>query len=80
MISYIGAAGKILYHGPSDSAACNLLQKNNAAVLCVSLDVEEMVNNLKEIISMDNKISQNAKELAKSKFELNSIQKIFWKN
>ncbi len=80
MISYLGAAGKILYHGPSDSAACNLLRKNDAAVSCVSLDVEEMVNKLKEIINIDNKLSQNAKELAKSKFELNSIQKLFWKN
>ena len=78
MISYLGASGKILFHGPSDSAACNLLQKNNAAVPCVSLDVEEMVNKLKEIISIDNKLSQNAKELAKAKFDLTNIQKTFW--
>ena len=80
MISYLGAAGKILYHGPFNSAACNLLQENHAAISCVSLDVEEMVNKLKEIINADKKLSINAKELAKSKFELESIQKTFWKH
>jgi glycosyltransferase involved in cell wall biosynthesis len=79
MISYIGAAGKILFHGPSESAACKLLQKNNAAISCVSLNVEEMVSKLKEIINIDTKLSLNANNLAKSRFELTSIQKTFWK-
>jgi hypothetical protein len=39
-----------------------------------------MVNKLKEIINADKKLSINAKELAKSKFELESIQKTFWKH
>ncbi len=79
MIGYLGGAGKILYHGPSDSAACRLLQKSNAAISCMSLDELEMVIKLKEIIDSDLKLGYNAKELAKSNFDLNSIQKLFWK-
>ena len=47
---------------------------------CSGAMVEEMVNKLKEIINADKKLSINAKELAKSKFELESIQKTFWKH
>ncbi|MGZ9735362.1 hypothetical protein [Flavobacterium sp. GNP002] len=79
MIGYLGGSGKILYHGPSDSAACRLLQKNNAAISCESLDESEMVIKLKEIIDSDLKLGYNAKELAKSNFELTGIQQSFWK-
>lgn len=79
MIGYLGGSGKILYHGPFDSAACNMLQKSNSAILCVSLDVKEMVIKVKETIDADLCVAYNAKELAKSNFELKSIQKLFWK-
>ena len=79
MISYIGASGNILYHGPSDSAACNLLRKNNAAFCCVSLSKEEMTSLIKEMVLSDESSCTNAKKLAKSKFDLKHIQTAFWK-
>ncbi|SEG18726.1 hypothetical protein [Flavobacterium urumqiense] len=80
MISYLGASGKILFHGPSDSAACNLLRENNAAFCCVSLSTTEMIPVIKETLLGDENICLNAKELVKSNFDLISIQNIFWKN
>ena len=80
MISYLGASGSILFHGPSDSAACNLLTENKSAFCCVSLSKEEMTSLIKEMLSMDESICVNAKNLAKSNFDLNYIQNAFWKN
>jgi len=80
MISYIGASGKILYHGPSDSAACNLLRKNDAAFCCVSLEKEDMIFEIKAMLLSDESKCRNAKKLAKSKFNLNDIQIAFCNN
>lgn len=78
MISYLGAAGSILYHGPSDSAACKFLKKNNAAFCCVSLLKNDMIDQLKEIASTDGMKCLNAKKIAKSNFDLHYIQNSFW--
>lgn len=80
LIGYIGASGNILYHGPSDSAACNLLRKNDAAFCCVSLLKEDMIFEIKEMLQADESKCRNAKELAKSNFDLNEIQNNFWKS
>ena len=78
MISYLGASGNILYHGPSDSAACNFLKKNNAAFCCVSLLKNDMIYQIEEILSADGSKCKNAKKIAKSNFDLNFIQNNFW--
>lgn len=78
MISYLGASGNILYHGPSDSAACNFLKRNNAAFCCVSLLEKDMTYQIKEMLSADGHKCINAKKVAKSNFDLNYIQNIFW--
>lgn len=78
MIGYLGACGTILYHGPVDSAANNLLQKNKAAISCVSLNVNEMVSSLNKIINSGKTVSTNAKKLVYSQFLLEKIQNKFW--
>jgi hypothetical protein len=80
MISYLGASGNILFHGPSDSAACNLLREKNSAFCCVSLLKTEMIQQIKEIMESDENICKNAKKLAKTNFDLNFIQNNFWNN
>lgn len=78
MIGYLGASGTILYHGPEDSAANILLQKNQAADSCVSLNVNDMVKSLDKIMKSNNFASANAKKLAQSQFLLKEIQNKFW--
>ena len=78
MVGYLGSPGTILYHGPIDSAACRLLQKENAAVCCGSLEIAELVESINSILAGQNDFSANAKLLAKSKFNLNKIQQKFW--
>ncbi|MGV3705293.1 MAG: hypothetical protein ACO1NU_07910 [Arcticibacter sp.] len=78
MISYLGARGAILYHGPEESAACKLLQKTQSGATCTSTDPDEMS---KEISSLSNRIhefSTNAKSVVSEKFDLKKIQDKIW--
>ena len=79
MVGYLGAAGNILYHGPADSAACTLLKKSNAAVMCNSLNKYEMLKSINTMLNNDIEIKQNAVKLALEMFDIDLIQKKFWK-
>ena len=78
LISYLGGAGRILYHGPYDSAACNLLSSNNASVNCTTLLVSDMINSVLNVLNDDCIVSRNAKKLAYDKFDFSKIQNRFW--
>ncbi|HEY4196056.1 MAG TPA: glycosyltransferase [Mucilaginibacter sp.] len=78
MVGYLGASGTVLYHGPADSAAGNLLQKDGAAVCCNSLVKDDLIRSIYRIIDGDSKYSQNAKELALTQFNFKTIQQRFW--
>lgn len=78
MIGYLGSAGRILFHGPSDSAASRALMRNNAAISCDTLQVEDMLNSIHEILEPNILVSENAKKMAQNYFVLNKIQNTFW--
>ena len=80
MVGYLAAPGSILYHGPSDSAACVLLEKHKSAVSCNSLNAEDMVEAIKKMLLSYSEVSKNAKVLAKSQFSLETIKNRFWQN
>jgi hypothetical protein len=80
MIGYLGAPGKILYHGPEESAACKLLNESEAAICCTSLQMNDVVNAIGTLTEDATAVSSNAKQLAGSNFRLESIQKKFWNN
>jgi len=79
MIGYLGASGTILYHGPGDSAACNLLRKSGSAACCASLEADDMINILLQLINDRNDYSANAKKVAHAEFNFDIIQKRFWR-
>lgn len=78
MVGYLGGSGTILYHGPKDSAVCNLLEKSKSAISCNSLNIEEMVSRLQTLLAMKTDVSRNAKTLAQNQFCLPDIQERFW--
>jgi hypothetical protein len=78
MVGYLGASGAILYHGPADSAACNLLTKANAAICCGELDVDKLSQDIVNLIAAKSSTSANAKVLAKKQFDMAAIQRRFW--
>ena len=78
LISYLGGAGTILYHGPADSAACNLISEYQAGACATSLEVTELKEKLTEVIQGGHSFSANAKKLAAKQFDLKKIQDRFW--
>ena len=78
MVSYLGGAGTILYHGPANSAACNLLTAYNAASCATSLESEALKENILQILQGTHNYAANAKVLAQKEFDLTLLQNRFW--
>ena len=78
MVSYLGASGAILYHGPADSAACKRLATANAAINCTTFSVADMVDAINRLIANASQISANAKKQARTEFDLEEIKRQFW--
>jgi len=79
MISYLGAGLPILYHGPAESAAGGLLEREQAAFACNSLEPDDLVRTIKSAQSnaAEEKV-RNARDLAERKFVLRDIRRRFW--
>jgi hypothetical protein len=78
MVTYLGSGLPILYHGPQDAAAYNLLAKNHAAIMCSTLDPEIIAKQLVDAASIREVIVSNALALARSQFMLADQQRRFW--
>lgn len=78
MIGYLAGSGRVLYHGPSDSAAANLLNKHNSAVSCCSLNTLDMESCINELLELNCQVSINAKKVVYEYFMLSKIQTQFW--
>jgi glycosyltransferase involved in cell wall biosynthesis len=78
MVGYLGAPGSILYHGPVDSAAYNLLHNEGAASCCVTLNVDDLAASVLDAIKNRQKFSVRAKNLAQNKFDMLVMQNKFW--
>ncbi|HEY2614995.1 MAG TPA: glycosyltransferase [Chthoniobacterales bacterium] len=79
MVTYSGSGVPILYHGPAQSAAHDLLQKNNAAFLLTSLVPEEIAQTLAGLTAQKREqIASNALALASREFMLADQTRKFW--
>jgi hypothetical protein len=79
MVTYAGSGIPILYHGPADSAAYELLNKNRAAFLLTSLAPEEVARTLTGISgSAAADVARNALALAQREFMLADQARKFW--
>jgi glycosyltransferase involved in cell wall biosynthesis len=79
MVTYAGSGVPILYHGPTASAAYDLLQNNNAAILLPTLEPEEIAAVLSGL-TRENRtnIATNALALAEREFMLVDQAGKFW--
>jgi hypothetical protein len=80
MITYLGSGLPIFYHGPIESAAFQLLQKNHACVSCHSNDPQAISSALKKVALDRDTIIKNALELGKRDFQIAEIRNRFWSN
>jgi hypothetical protein len=79
MVTYVGSGIPIVYHGPTDSAAFDLLQRNNAAIFLPTLDPAEVAESLAQLT--DGRCAEvvtNAGELARREFMLADQTHKFW--
>ncbi|MFL6541861.1 MAG: glycosyltransferase family 4 protein [Chthoniobacterales bacterium] len=81
MITYLGSGIPILYHGPTDSAAYQLLEKNAAAFLHTSPDVSTLADVLRTFLHEPERgrtVVMNALQLARSRFLVERQRRVFW--
>ena len=79
MVTYVGSALPVLYHGPRTSAAYDLLEKNRAAIFLTTLEPAEIAATLAKVDEKERAaVARNALALGRREFMLeNQIQK-FW--
>jgi hypothetical protein len=79
MVTYVGSGVPIVYHGPSSSAAFDLLDKHRAAFAFPTLKAEEIAAQLAGITTAARReVAANALRLAEREFMLADQTRRFW--
>jgi len=78
MVTYLGSGVPILFHGPGDAAAANLLRGADAAVIAASPDPGAIVSALSADRDRMARVAGNAVLLARQQFLLPDIRARFW--
>jgi glycosyltransferase involved in cell wall biosynthesis len=79
MVTYVGSGIPIVYHGPTASAAFDLLHRNHAAILLNTLDPSEIAKSLNGLTSAQcGEVAMNAGSLARREFMLADQTREFW--
>jgi hypothetical protein len=78
MVTYLGSGLPIIYHGPQDAAAGNLLSNSDASIALTSLDPNLIFKVLDVPDRSLEKLVENALNLAQSQFMLSDVQSKFW--
>ncbi|MDQ6913628.1 MAG: hypothetical protein M3128_12225, partial [Verrucomicrobiota bacterium] len=79
MVTYVGSALPILYHGPRTSAAYDLLEKNHAAIFLTTLDPAEIAATLARVDAKQRSaVARNALALGRREFMLEKQIQKFW--
>jgi glycosyltransferase involved in cell wall biosynthesis len=80
MVTYLGSGLPILYHGPTGTAAYNLLEKHRAAALATSLHPKEVAEVLSELFrdNLSDELAKNALQLGRTAFLRRDQHAKFW--
>jgi hypothetical protein len=79
MVTYVGSGVPIIYHGPTASAAFDLLQRNRAAIFLSTLHPAEIAKTLAELTDARcAEVAANAGTLARQEFMLANQTQKFW--
>lgn len=79
MVTYLGSGVPILYHGPTNSAAFDLLDEYGAAIFATNLEPREIAQTLSATDAATRaKVATNALRLARDHFMLADQKKKFW--
>jgi len=80
MVTYLGSGIPILYHGPTGTAAYNMLERHRAAALATSLNPKEIANVLADLLENNtaSDVASNALRLAREEFLRSEQHARFW--
>lgn len=80
MVTYLASGLPIVYHGPVDTAAYNLLSVHAAAALITSMDAKEIAGTLRELLrdGSSSTFAANALQLARRSFLRSEQHQKFW--
>ncbi len=82
MVTYLGSGVPMIYHGPPDTAAYNVLKENRAAALATSLVPTEIASVLTELLrpGVAAQFAENALLLARRSFLRSEQHAKFWQH
>jgi glycosyltransferase involved in cell wall biosynthesis len=78
MVTYLGSGKPIVYHGPREGAAYELLAEHDAAIVVDTLDPPAIAAALEEGVARYAETAANALELARAQFRLADQRERFW--
>jgi glycosyltransferase involved in cell wall biosynthesis len=78
LVTYLGSGRPILYHGPPEGAAYEVLSSNDAAILVTTPDSDAVSRALLHGAARTAEIAANALTLARREFVLSEQQRQFW--
>lgn len=78
LVTYLGTGLPIFFHGPEQSAAGRLLHRNEAAAPATTLDPDQMMEAIQQLLAERSTIVNNALDLAQSRFQRKDQQRRFW--
>ena len=78
LVTYLGSGLPILYHGPADSAAGNLLATRKAGFVSTTLDPQKIAEGILASAGQRDTIVSNALALGHERFMLADQQQRFW--
>lgn len=78
MITYLGSGLPIIYHGPVEAVASQLLTQHQAAILLHSLDPQSIAEGLIKVQGKTDNMVKNALDLGGKQFLLSQQKYKFW--
>lgn len=78
MIMYLGSGKPIVYHGPAEGAAYEILAEHDAAILLHDLEPERIAERLAAGLERAHEIAANGLSLARAQFRLEDQRARFW--
>jgi len=78
LVTYLGSGLPILYHGPEQTAANNMLKKHDAAIRITTDDPVAMARDLMASLGNRELVVERALKLARERFSLEEQQRKFW--
>jgi hypothetical protein len=78
LVTYLGSGLPILYHGPAEGPAYELLARHRAGLTVTSLDSDAMAHALRAQARSSEEIVSNALCLARERFRMDTQRSCFW--